>query len=125
MSNENFSNTNKQAKAEQAFQAIYNYASNQLFNQKKSAAKVRNDLVEKGIPKEEAAKIVKDIQNEIFEAKSAAKRKNMIYGGFWLGGGLIVTVVSYMATGGEGSYVVTWGAMIYGAFLLIRAMAQD
>lgn len=54
-------------------------------------------------------------------ARSFAQ-KELLKAGLWLGGGLILTGVTYSAASGGGAYVVFWGAIVYGAIKLVRAL---
>lgn len=49
--------------------------------------------------------------------------KNMRIGALWFFGGIIVTVASYMMTGGSG-YLITWGAVIFGAIQFFQGLMQ-
>ena len=58
-------------------------------------------------------------------AKESAQR-DLVMGSVWLGGGLLVTLVSYAAasSGSGGRYVVTTGAIAYGLVRLVRGMIR-
>jgi hypothetical protein len=45
-------------------------------------------------------------------------------GGLWLAGGLAVTAFSYGSAGPGGRYVITTGAIIYGAYRIMRGLAR-
>lgn len=79
-------------------------------------------LVDAGVDKETAWRLVKDVDNAIGAAKRAEAKKNILHGAFWCGGGCIVTILTYAAAsrGGGGGYVVAWGAIIFGAIQMIR-----
>ena len=47
----------------------------------------------------------------------------MLYGGLWCGGGILVTVVTYCAASGGGTYVVAWGAIVFGAIRFFQGLA--
>lgn len=52
--------------------------------------------------------------------------RNMVMGGLWCVGGTIVTVLSYASASnqsGGGSYVVAWGAILFGAIQFFRGLA--
>jgi hypothetical protein len=57
-------------------------------------------------------------------ARRAAGRRNMLVGGLWCAGGLIVTLVSLAASAGGGTYIVAWGAILFGAIQFIRGSGQ-
>lgn len=59
------------------------------------------------------------------EVTKAVGRKNMIYGALWFFGGLIVTVGTYSAASSSGgTYLVTWGAIIFGAIQFLQGLYQ-
>ena len=56
-------------------------------------------------------------------ARGAARAKrNMIVGGAWCGGGIAVTAITYMNASGGGTYVVTWGAIIFGGYQFLKGL---
>ena len=56
-------------------------------------------------------------------ASAVAKaNKDMVVGGIWFFGGLLVTVLTYGAASGGGSYVIAWGAIIFGGIQLFRGL---
>ena len=55
---------------------------------------------------------------------AARGRRNMVVGGLWCGGGTVVTVVTYSAASGGGSYVVAWGAILFGGFQFLKGLFQ-
>ncbi len=65
-----------------------------------------------------------EIAEAIAERNRHVAQRNMIVGGLWCGGGIAVTVVTYTAASGGGTYVVAWGAIIFGAVQFFRGMAK-
>jgi hypothetical protein len=58
-----------------------------------------------------------------FEAARRAKaNRDMLVGGLWCVGGIIVTVVTLAAASGGGTYVVAWGAIIFGGIQFFRGL---
>jgi hypothetical protein len=57
-------------------------------------------------------------------AAAAVAKRNMLVGGLWCGGGLLVTLFTYMAASGGGTYVVAWGAIIFGGWQLLKGISQ-
>ena len=51
-------------------------------------------------------------------------KKNMIYGALWCIGGIVVTAVTYSAASGGGTYIVAWGAIIFGAIQFFYGLMQ-
>ena len=50
--------------------------------------------------------------------------KNMIVGGLWCVGGIAITAATYSSADGGGTYVVAWGAIIFGAIQFFRGAAN-
>ena len=86
--------------------------------------RVQGMLVEQGLDQESASKVVSDLNQMKGEAIRDAGKKNMIYGALWAVGGTVVTVATYSAASGGGSYVVAWGAILFGAIQFIRGAVQ-
>jgi hypothetical protein len=54
-------------------------------------------------------------------------QRDYLVGGLWLGGGLLVTMISLGAAtsgGGSGRYVITFGPILYGLARLLRGMSR-
>jgi hypothetical protein len=51
-------------------------------------------------------------------------KKNMLYGALWFIGGIVVTFGSMAAASGGGTYLVTWGAIIFGAIQFVQGVIQ-
>ncbi len=56
------------------------------------------------------------------QAAQAAAKREMLMGVLWLGGGGIVTLITYSAASSGGAYAVFWGAIAYGGFRLLRGI---
>lgn len=56
------------------------------------------------------------------EAKIEAANKNILYGSLCLIGGLIVTFGTMSLSGS--TFIVTWGAIVFGGLQLIRGLFQ-
>jgi hypothetical protein len=57
---------------------------------------------------------ISDIVNDDGEF-SEFNKKELITGALWFFGGIIFTAISYTSASPAGTYVVTWGAILYGA----------
>jgi len=57
-------------------------------------------------------------------APVADSTRDLVVGGLWLGGGGLVTVVSYAAAESGGHFVITTGAIAYGLFRLGRGLLR-
>jgi hypothetical protein len=58
----------------------------------------------------------------IRDALRAAAERDMRVGGLWCLGGIVVTAVTYSAASGGGSYVIAWGAIVFGGIQFIRGV---
>lgn len=105
-------------------QQIYNYAAELMVRGQRTGQDVCDLLIEKGLDSSSALYIVEQIQSQIDGAKRSRARKDMLYGGLWLGGGLLITIITYSNARGGGSYVVTWGAIIFGGIQFFRGLAN-
>lgn len=56
-------------------------------------------------------------------AELAAAERDMLHGGLWLGGGLLVTVGSLVMAAG-GRFVMAWGAVIFGGIQFFRGLIR-
>ncbi|APV45006.1 zinc-ribbon domain-containing protein [Dehalogenimonas formicexedens] len=85
----------------------------------------------KGIPEElvrqylaVAHSIIEEYKNtpEYAQAMVKASIKKMITGALWAIGGGIVTALTYSSAGDGGTYVVFWGAIIFGIYDILRGL---
>jgi hypothetical protein len=53
------------------------------------------------------------------ETDSKTRNKDILYGLLWLVGGLLITLASYSAARGGGTYIATYGVILYGAMRLL------
>ncbi len=107
----------------EAVQAVYQYAAG-LVKSGMSASQVESKLVEKGLDRAAASIVVKKLFALRAKAVGAAAKKNMLYGALWCIGGILVTAVTFSAAGKGGTYVVAWGAIIFGGIQFFRGLFQ-
>jgi hypothetical protein len=60
---------------------------------------------------------------ELAAVRDHQRRHHLTIGALWLGGGLLVTLISYSAAAPGGSYIVTTGAIAVGFIRLMRGLA--
>jgi hypothetical protein len=92
-----------------------------------SAAGAVKALTDSGLDHDVAAKVVQNVQNFIAAFAQAVKSsglKNALFGALWCIGGTAVTVLTYEAASGGGTYFVAWGAILFGAIQAIRGLAM-
>jgi hypothetical protein len=110
--------------ADPAHQQAFRAATQQLQSGRSTTTAVLT-LTSAGVNEKDATDFVIAANKRITEAKRKQASRDILYGSLWCGGGLIVTMVTYgMATGG-GSYMVAWGAIIFGAIQLFRGLANQ
>lgn len=96
-------------------------------------AETLHTLINEGYSEEVAARsVVEAWKTEIEHVKQQEKRrghpdaaKNMVIGGLWCLGGIIVTAATYSAAQGGGTYVVAWGAIAFGGIQFLRGLFQS
>jgi len=113
--------TNEQ---QQAVQAVYNHAADLLVNGKRNAEEVKQYLVRQGLDEQSASQVVDNVEQQIIVAKKERAKKDMLFGALWCGGGIVVTAATYSAASGGGSYVVAWGAILFGAIQFFRGVSN-
>ncbi|MCG8698997.1 MAG: hypothetical protein MI922_13160, partial [Bacteroidales bacterium] len=116
---------NQNDKQQEIVNQVYEYAANLMVNEKRSPSETQKALIEQGIEKEGAAAIVSNLEKEIENAKKVKAKKDILYGALWCGGGIVVTAITYSAASGGGSYVVAWGAILFGAVQLIKGLINS
>ncbi len=92
---------------EEVVQGVYEHAAN-LMMEGKSRREIVDDLMEKGLDEQSASAVVTNLKQMRKEAGVGQGRKNMLFGALWCIGGTVVTVATYSAAGGGGTYVVAW-----------------
>jgi len=107
---------------QEAVDKIYGFAANLMVNEKKTAAETKKALMGQGLSNESAEAVVENLEKQIKEAKKERAGKDMMYGALWCIGGIIVTAVTYTSATGGGTYVVAWGAILFGAFQFVSGL---
>ena len=103
---------------------IYGFTADMLYNKKKSIEETKTALIENGLRAEDADVVIANLQNQYKQEKREASNKNMLYGALWCVGGLLVTILTYSAASDGGTYVVAWGAVIFGAIQFFKGLFQ-
>lgn len=118
----------KQKNDQEMVQAVYGYAA-QLMREGHANHKIEKALVEKGLPADAARSVVRNLADERHRQYSQAHRdaavRNMAVGGVICVIGLVVSIGSYQAAASSpsgGSYVVAWGAVIFGGFQFLKGL---
>ena len=109
---------------EQYIQAVYEHAADLMRSGMKDQDIV-NNLVEQGLDSESATAVVNNLDQMRNEQVRAQGKKNMAFGALWAVGGTVVTAATYSAASGGGTYVVAWGAIVFGAIQFIQGLVQS
>ncbi len=91
---------------------LYNHAADLLINQDKNSHQVKMALIEQGASEENANQIIEKVEEEINNAQRSRANKDMLYGGLWVAGGLILTIAE---TG-----FIFWGAILFGGIQFVK-----
>jgi hypothetical protein len=111
---------------DQVVEAVYRFAAEQM-RDGVPPARVERSLVEKGLSPEAAAIVVRNLGQAMAKARQDAAQQNILHGALWCIAGIVVTAATYTAaaSGGGGTYVVAWGAIIFGAIQFFRGLSQS
>jgi len=104
---------------------VYRFASYLMIKENKNAVEAKQALINKGLDEKNASIVVTRIEQQIQDAiddKKCDAKEEMIYGAVWCIGGILVTVVTYIGAVSQGVYIITWGAILYGAIRFIRGL---
>ena len=115
---------NQNVEQQKAVNQIYEYAANHMVKEKKSAIETKNALIAQGLDEESASVVVANLEQQIKQAKKERANKDMLYGALWCIGGIIVTAITYSAASGGGTYVIAWGAILFGAIQFIKGVVN-
>ena len=105
----------KEEQQKQIVEQIYAYTFQRLGQDKAIPSTVKIELVEHGLTDEDAQIVIDNVQTELHKMEKERGKKDMIHGALWCIGGLVVTLLTYMMAEGGGTYVVAWGAIVWGA----------
>lgn len=116
----------QQVSQDEMVQAVYGYAA-QLMREGHSNSRVEQALVDRSVPADAAHTIVRQLDEERSRQYSKLNRdaalRNMAIGGVICAIGLVISIGSYQAAASSpsgGSYVVAWGAVIFGGYQFLR-----
>ncbi|MCA6362405.1 MAG: hypothetical protein IM638_05165 [Bacteroidetes bacterium] len=83
-------------------------------------------LTENGIPPQTAQHLVqkalKETDPETGEASTGGR--DMLIGGLWIAGGLIITIGTYSMASNGGTYFITYGPIIYGVIRFFKGVIK-
>lgn len=109
---------------EEAVKAIFELAASEL---KKGVPPKRLEsvLMARGLDQESASAVVRKTIKGRSKAIRAEGKKDMVVGALWCVGGTVVTVATYLSAAGGGTYVVAWGAILFGGIQFVRGLIRS
>ena len=84
-------------------------------------------LTEKGIPPQTAQHLVQKALRETDPTTGEASTggRDMLIGGLWIAGGLVITIGTYAMASNGGTYFITYGPIIYGVIRFFKGVAKS
>jgi hypothetical protein len=113
---------NNQSEQEEFVNQIYDYAATLMFKHEKSAQETKLALINEGLDSESASIVVSNLEQQLRDVQKDEARNDMVKGALWTIGGVAITWATYSAASGGGTYVITWGAIIFGAIQFFRGL---
>ena len=104
--------------------AVYGFAAEQMKNGV-PPQQIKSLLVERGLDQDSAAVVVSNLSEMRAKAVREAGNSDMLYGALWCIGGIVVTVATMSAASGGGTYVVAWGAIVFGGIQFFRGLTSS
>lgn len=104
---------------------VYQYTIDQMVNNGVSESQMKSDLVDQGLSPADAETVVTNVAAEMKKAKKKGGQKDMLYGALWCVGGIVVTIATYSAASNGGTYVVAYGAIIWGAIQFFKGLINS
>ena len=114
--------TQKQQSTQEAVRAIYTFAGT-LMKANISDSVIRAKLIEQGLNDQAATVVITNLH----KAKRKVGRRDMLIGAGICIVGVAITVATYAAVTANrtgGSYIIAWGAIIFGALQFFRGLAR-
>jgi hypothetical protein len=120
-------------KEEEALQQLFQAVASEL-SEGKSKEKIVKELVKQDWPEDSAVQFVNNVEEEMNRYKESPEGRQILaqkyarhmgYGLLWAVGGTVVTAVTYSAAASSpsgGTYVVAWGAILYGVIDFFRGL---
>jgi hypothetical protein len=66
-----------------------------------------------------------DVNSEKTDDAASEGTTNMFVGALWCIGGIVVTAVTYSAAQEGGTFVIAWGAIVFGAWQFLKGFVQS
>jgi hypothetical protein len=102
--------------------ALWNYA----FDEKRNGTsneEIKQGLIEKGLDEQTSSLIINSLESKAKEILDAHDT-DMLRGALTCAAGLIITIWTYNSALNGGTYIVAWGAIIFGAIRFFRGVTN-
>jgi hypothetical protein len=95
-----------------------------LIKDKRSYNYISQFLIGEGLDEETAKLTIEEVVKQIKVGRRQRAKKEIIYGGLAFVGGIIITVVTYLASSGPsgGMVIMAWGPVIFGGITCLRGL---
>jgi hypothetical protein len=123
MQNETVTAVGDQNIAQQFVREVYQRAAN-LANAGKSKDKIQTELKEMGVSESTASVVIENTFRALKKAHREAGARNVFVGAAWCVGGVVVTALTYQLASGGGTFIVAWGAILFGGIQVLRGLGQ-
>jgi hypothetical protein len=112
-----------QSAAQQFIREVYQRAAN-LAKAGKSKKNIKIELEAMGLDETTASSVVENVLRALKKAHRDAGTRNVFVGAAWCVGGIVVTALTYQLASGGGTFVVAWGAILFGGIQFLRGLGQ-
>lgn len=93
-----------------------------------SFGEIETELIKLGIDEQLIGEVMMEVEEKTPQAIAEKNDLDMRHGVYWLLGGLLVTVVTYMmarSSENGGIYIVAWGPVVAGGIQFMRALLNS
>ncbi len=87
-----------------------------LVEQDQTPTQVKKVLVGKGMDEQEAMSLIRNVEEQIEQARRARAKRDVIFGSLWTVGGTVMTLADIG--------FIFWGAIVFGFIQLIRGIVN-
>ena len=123
MQNENATAVGDQATAQQFIQEVYQRAA-KLAKEGKSKDKIQTELNAMGLNQETASVVIENVFRIRKKAHREAGARNILVGAAFCVGGIAVTALTYQMASGGGTFIVAWGAILFGGIQFVKGLGH-
>jgi len=109
---------------EEKIEKIYRFAAERMRSGSSDAA-IRKELQSKGLDADSSRVVLEDLAYLQQNARKDESQKLLAQGVVWLVGGIAVAAMTYSSPSSSGTYVIAWGAIIFGGVQLVRGLGQS